>query len=176
MEISFNLQELREEFECKICSKLPRFGKPVFQCMNESHVICPKCNSAIVAIKCAEKFLFKMIHDCINAQNGCKISLPGEDLVVHEEGCEFRPVQCPVLDCKTKVLFKYVLNHIQSNHNAVQVQHSWFEYDCKITYDSFKDTNTNFWNHGFRILSYFFRIQTDGQTDRQRKTPMNSYT
>ena len=54
---------------------------------------------------------------CPHYKTGCRqVFSKSENLEDHRKGCVFRPVYCPLINCKEKVLFLNITEHLTSQH------------------------------------------------------------
>jgi len=83
---------------------------------------------------------------CKFSQHGCRVELIKTRLGNHEKYCKFVPVQCPILDCDTKVHISKVIHHL-STTKAHRVNHIQ-DYELSFKYEMNWDTNRtqNPWN------------------------------
>ena len=123
-----SLENVIETLQCYNCKSIPGLGegeKDRFSCFNESHQLCKDCKNKC---KCGSEvgknpnpILRKMLEDspmyCPHYKTGCRqVFLKTENLEDHRMGCIFRPVYCPLIICKEKVLFVNILEHLNERH------------------------------------------------------------
>merc|ERR1712059_35149 len=109
--------KLRDKVECPVCLDVPKKA-PIPVCPN-GHVVCLRCvreecptcrarmeqGRSTLAVTVIEN----IEHQCEN--EGCGESYPLADLAGHEGQCCHRLVQCPGLDCNTRVSLTSLPSH-----------------------------------------------------------------
>lgn len=114
-----------------ICLNIPNIyckDSPA-ECKNCSQVLCARCVAMIVKSdskcpNCREFLQVRKINrnlkriasnlkmHCHSALNGCPVILPLEELILHENKCQYESVNCPN-NCGRKVLKKSMIQHVQ---------------------------------------------------------------
>eukprot|EP00092_Neocalanus_flemingeri_P032245 GFUD01035050.1.p1 GENE.GFUD01035050.1~~GFUD01035050.1.p1 ORF type:complete len:288 (+),score=48.45 GFUD01035050.1:103-966(+) len=116
--------KLREHIECPVCLETPR-SCPVPVCPNGHFVchvckrdICPTCRVVMGRGKStlAVTVLENIEHDCPNV--GCDGLLPLDQYEEHLLSCLHRLVDCPVNECKKKVSFSELIDHLKHSCEA----------------------------------------------------------
>ena len=123
---------LTEQLKCYICESGPKAGKPRwYKCNSSSHQICQDCkevknlavcrcqslifNSSVCKLIEALLKVKKMRFTCENHSRGCQESSDQEGMVFHQAECIYRLVNCPSLNCESKVPFHQVLVHMKDD-------------------------------------------------------------
>ncbi|ESN92606.1 hypothetical protein HELRODRAFT_69385, partial [Helobdella robusta] len=122
--------DLASLFECPVCFDyaLP----PIMQCQS-GHIVCshcrpklqfcPTCRGALGNIRnlAMEKVASQVLFPCRYMSNGCEASLPHTDKANHEDGCEFRPYNCPCpgASCKWQGSLEQVMPHLLQQHKSI---------------------------------------------------------
>ena len=125
-----NSNDLASLFECPVCFDyaLP----PIMQCQS-GHIVCtncrpklqfcPTCRGALGNIRnlAMEKVASQVLFPCRYYTNGCEITLPHTDKTSHEDGCEFRPYNCPCpgASCKWQGSLEHVMAHLLQQHKSI---------------------------------------------------------
>ena len=122
------LENTIESLQCFKCKAVPGFTQEQqnrYTCLDESHQLCEKCKSECecgsVVGKRPNPTTMKLLEGlpvyCPHYQNECReIFLQAESVEDHQQGCIFRQVYCPDVDCKEKILFKDVIKHLKQFH------------------------------------------------------------
>ena len=152
-----SLESIIDSLQCFKCKDVPGFKKEQqnrYSCVDESHQLCEKCklkcDCGSVVGKRPNPALKKILKDlpvyCPHYKTGChETFLLAESLDDHQQGCIFRPVFCPHINCKkTLVLFKDVIEHLKQVHE----NKFWFvaienKYSRKL--DTSKSEDGAFW-------------------------------
>jgi hypothetical protein len=140
---------------------IPRH-KPIFQCP-KGHLICSKC-SADVEAECsvckellpptkirniiAEKTIEKLELSvpCTHAENGCPFVASKTTLEGHEGMCDWRTVVCPDGDCKEKILFNQLIQHLLEDREESYGCFDVFKMRWTMDEDFVPDSsNSTFW-------------------------------
>ena len=118
-----DIEEFRDFLECPVCIRIPE-SSPIYQCPN-GHVVCNVCHAKLKQCPVcranlgktrslvAEKIMSKLPKSCENSEHGCKVLLIKDQLTKHEQKCQYRIVQCPHLDCTTKIYYKNMMKHLK---------------------------------------------------------------
>jgi hypothetical protein len=117
------IDSLKEILECPVCNEVSRNG-PIHQCKN-GHIVCNRCNPKLQNDLCPtcrdpivgramniEKLLDLIPNPCKYSESGCKTELVPSLLRNHENNCETKLLHCPRLFCTTKILPKYLDQHL----------------------------------------------------------------
>ena len=124
------LENIIETVQCFKCQAVPGLTKEQqnrYSCVDKSHQLCEKCKTSCecgsIVGKCPNPALKLILKDlpvyCQHYNDGCRqvfLQTQAESLDDHQKGCIFRQVNCPVVDCKEKVLFKNVIEHLKKVH------------------------------------------------------------
>ena len=128
---------LTEQLKCHICESGPKAGKPRwYKCSNSAHQICQDCKEVkdVKVCRC-QSLIFntsvckviesllkvkKMRFTCENHGRGCQESSDQESMIFHQTECIYRIVNCPSLQCESKVPFHEVLDHMNGNDNCIR--------------------------------------------------------
>lgn len=127
-------EQLAKAVECPVCLEIPRQG-PINQCTN-GHLICNACYPKLTTCPVCKCVLAASATRCLLADlvlefvpNTCKFHTHGCDKVLiskarkeHEVICPFREVQCPNLNCHTKVTLPKLLEHTQTEHKFAVIE------------------------------------------------------
>ena len=121
---------LGKELKCYICKSGPKAGKSLqwYRCLSMHQIcwVCRKvktekikkcsCGKAISDEYCkmTEAILKSksMRFMCKNEERGCQQILNEESTILHESECIYRMVKCPNPNCKSKVPFHELLEHM----------------------------------------------------------------
>lgn len=122
--------DLASLFECPVCFDyaLP----PIMQCQS-GHIVCshcrpklqfcPTCRGALGNIRnlAMEKVASQVLFPCRYFSNGCEVTLPHTEKTGHEDGCEFRPYNCPCpgASCKWQGSLEQVMPHLLQQHKSI---------------------------------------------------------
>jgi len=124
------LENTIESLQCYKCKAVPGLTTEKqnrYSCVDESHQLCEKCKSAC---KCGSavgkrpnpttKHILKDLPAfCPHYRYGCReVFVQADDLDYHQKGCVFRQVHCPKIECKEKVLFKDVIDHLKQHNDT----------------------------------------------------------
>ena len=115
-----------QDLQCHKCQDVPAPNddkKNRYSCINESHVLCENhkaecpCGSLVGKKPVFPKIFEDLPWMCQNYKHGCReIKSDVEELEYHQRKCIFRQVHCPHFFCKPKVLFKDVIDHVNTFH------------------------------------------------------------
>lgn len=100
--------------ECKKCSQV--ICAKCVEMILKSDAKCPNCRDYLQVRKMnryLRQILSTMKMRCHLHANGCSVALPLEELIKHEDQCEFECVQCPK-NCGKRVIRKYSEDHIEN--------------------------------------------------------------
>ena len=117
---------LKERLKCKICENGVKAGKlRWFRCLKQ-HQICETCKVNAEKCPCGKDILEDhceiieellksktMQFSCANESRGCPEVQCEESMLLHENECVYRLVQCPNMYCKSKVPFNELLEHMK---------------------------------------------------------------
>ena len=80
---------------------------------------------------------------CKFSQHGCRVELIKTKLENHEKNCKFVPVQCPILDCRTKIHISKVIHHLSTTklHRVNHVKDWEKSFHYEIDWDTNRDQN-----------------------------------
>ena len=121
--------KLYKLLECPIC--LDTMGPPIFQC-REGHLICSPCREKIdkcptcripldnIRNRALENMVAKMVMPCPNRIFGCTMTPRFEDMVRHQEVCQYRMYHCP----RSRLVYvqgplSQVADHLKEKHNRL---------------------------------------------------------
>ena len=122
--------QIEEIIACPICYQLPR-RLPVSSC-SFGHIVCQDCQPAITFCPlCRNTMMFATNslvgniciiadHKCKYTSLGCDVKLKLNEILIHEEQCLQRTLECPFRKILTGVLIipsmKYYLNLTFEHH------------------------------------------------------------
>jgi E3 ubiquitin-protein ligase SIAH1 len=125
--------EFHEFLVCQNCTVIPKEG-PIYTCDSGKHATCNECFQISKVCKCKlqiknrsdvlEKVRTTLPLACKFRKNGCNAVLSLESLLYHEVDCQWRPIFCPILDCKsndTKIIFNLLDTHLTEHHTDLLV-------------------------------------------------------
>jgi len=148
-------QVIETQLKCYACGSGPRAGKLHYwyKCLS-SHQMCESC--ARVVCRCGggitiehckmTEALLKlktMQFKCSNQTHGCQETSGEEAMVFHEEECIYRMVKCPAIDCKLKVPFHELPQHMKDKENHIFRQYSILKGDKHLHQNEVKSFYTN---------------------------------
>jgi hypothetical protein len=124
------MDSMKEILECPVCTVVPSNG-PMHQCKN-GHIVCNRCKPQLLNGLCPtcrdpivgramniEKLLLELApRPCKFSQSGCTIKLVPSLLRNHETDCEKKLLQCPNVHCSTKILPKYLDEHLKKSESC----------------------------------------------------------
>ena len=171
-------RKIQEHAECGICLKLPKSGIQLKQCPN-GHLICegcfdncgqfcPTCRSplrpAVVYGQASYKIralAIEQLMDAVDLERECKhlscnVIAQKETLTLHENTCEHRLVPCPEFECKQKVPFSGVINHIKESHPRTKFTEKELPYFCNYFLHQSKYNSQDF-DHSWRLSVIEYR-------------------
>jgi E3 ubiquitin-protein ligase SIAH1 len=113
--------QLEERVKCPVCLDVPTTG-PIYSCPN-GHSICSTCykgqnskcpmcrtkmnkNTSLLAVTVIEN----IEHAC--KFEGCEVRTPLAGVEEHRRSCNFKVVACPAIECKAKVAYNQVMDHL----------------------------------------------------------------
>jgi hypothetical protein len=113
-----------------VCKVIPING-PMHQCKN-GHIVCNLCKPQLLNNLCPtcrdpivgramniEKLLLELApRPCKFSQSGCTIELVPSLLRKHENDCETKLLHCPNILCSTKILPKYLDEHLKKSESC----------------------------------------------------------
>ena len=126
------LLRLIPDLQCHNCKNVPGpTQKNRYSCTKAAHTLCEehktKCLCGSKVGKTPSPVIANLLQNlpwmCQNYKTGCRESkMNGEDLEHHQGKCIYRQVFCPNLSkfgCEGKVLFKDVIDHIETTHKVI---------------------------------------------------------
>jgi hypothetical protein len=129
--IEIDKSKLNSLVECPVCTELPRNG-PIHHCRN-GHIVCdrckpelldcPTCHQPIYGRSLKTEQLLELVPcPCKFFESGCKTELVPSLLSDHEIECEKKLkeklIQCPNIDCLTKILPNYLAKHLNRSNEC----------------------------------------------------------
>ena len=100
--------------ECKKCAQV--ICAKCIEMTLKSDAKCPSCQD-ILQVRKMNRYLRQILANmkmrCHLHANGCSVALPLEELIKHENQCDFECVQCPK-QCGKRVIRKYSDDHIEN--------------------------------------------------------------
>ena len=136
-------QVIENEVKCYSCGNGPRSGQSCrwYKCLS-FHSMCEycmeqqlnvgnvgkcKCGEALSKNYCkmTEELVRSMRFQCANESRGCQEIMVEEAMISHEKECICRLITCPRIDCKLKVPFYELLDHMRNNEPK---KHLWKSY------------------------------------------------
>jgi len=161
---------IENELKCHSCGNGPRAGKSRrwYKCPS-LHSICEyckcntgglcKCGKVLSTTHCkmtAELLKLKsMRFKCQNQSRGCQETMVEEAMISHEAECIYRLVKCARIDCKLKVPFHQLLDHMRNNEPEKHLYKSY-----SIMNGEKKEHETKF-TKGFKEFRNFFPVYFD---------------
>ena len=133
------IKVIENELKCHSCGVGPRAGKSHqwYKCLS-SHSTCMVCAIGAFKCKCGEALskqyckmteellkLKSMRFKCHNQSRGCQETMVEEAMISHETECIYRLIKCPRIDCKLKVPFHELLDHMKKNEPAKHLYKSY---------------------------------------------------
>ena len=119
--------QLKERVKCPVCLELPTRG-PIYTCIN-GHCVCsgcyqgngspcPMCREEMVGSTSllAVTVIKNLEHHC--KHQGCDVKVILQDLEEHMKTCRFRLVGCPAIQCRKKVAYNLLDEHVASECRA----------------------------------------------------------
>jgi len=117
-------RELEDRVKCPVCLDMPSSG-PIFTCPR-GHCICKSCYQGVnsscpvcrtkMPTKATSLLALTVIeqidHRCKNQAWGCPAMLALSQLERHRVNCNYRLVACPAYNCKKKISYSGVREHI----------------------------------------------------------------
>ena len=136
-DLSKTLTEMQSNLVCQVCEDRARPEKKLWYRCLKLHQICQDCRGKREKCTCGQqmsteycKMTEKLLSNrslkfnCVNAKNGCNVTLAEDGLKDHESECFFRLVPCPYPfsdSCKVKkVMFRDVIQHYEKDHNKIE--------------------------------------------------------
>jgi hypothetical protein len=131
--------ELYDFLVCQKCEEVKKEGS-IYTCDSGDHATCNDCFQISQVCKCMasikhrnkawEKMRTTLPLSCKFRKNGCTSVLSLGSLAYHEVDCQCRPIFCPDLVCKNKIMFYWLDNHLTERHAALanEVCESFLEY------------------------------------------------
>lgn len=107
----------KSDASCLLCSSCKGYLSVEPVTMSNDDFFCGRCPPGSYRATKYEKLAKFMIFPCINEEYGCTLHLPWNSAIFHEEKCTFKPLQCPISDCKSKMAKEYVRRHIKRTHS-----------------------------------------------------------
>ena len=128
------LDSIIETVQCFKCQAVPGLTNEQqnrYSCFNKSHQLCEKCKATCkcgsAVGQCPNPTTKKILKDlpayCLHYNNGCRtIFVVADSLDDHQQGCVFRKVFCPNLQCNEKIVFKNVIEHLKQVHKKIELK------------------------------------------------------
>ena len=124
---------------CHICAMVPRGA--IFQKIGSSsavsQVVCQPCLFQVP--KKGKEYKRNQILEanlsafdltcCMYRKDGCDEIQSLDDIIKHEENCNYKIVLCPYHYCEDAVRHKFLGDHILNNHNLSMSREQWSEKD-----------------------------------------------
>jgi hypothetical protein len=141
--------KLEERVKCPVCLEIPT-TRPIYSCP-AGHSICSNCyrgeysdcpmcrtkmrrNISLLAVTVIEN----IEHTCIF--EGCEVKTPLAGVDDHRRSCSFKVVACPAIQCKAKVPYNKVMDHVV---NSCKHSFSIRDVTTKATTQIFHDETKN---------------------------------
>jgi hypothetical protein len=174
-ELAALTSKLKERVKCPVCLEVPS-TRPIYSCpaghsvcsncYRGEHSDCPMCrtkmrkNISLLAVTVIEN----IEHTCIF--EGCEVKTPLAGVEEHRRSCGFRVVACPAIQCKAKVGYNKVMDHVVNS-----CKHSYPSLDLPnkgLTLIFHSETNlickrAMFMSPCSVDGKLFFLVQTDGK-------------
>ena len=128
-------QVIATKLKCYLCGFGPRAGKlhRWYRChSSQCHQICENCAPSLMAKRCrcgkvissghckltqALLNLETMRFNCFNQSRGCQETSGEEAMILHEQECTYRLVECLAVTCEAKVPFHELAQHMKDNED-----------------------------------------------------------
>ncbi|KAL4455349.1 hypothetical protein ABPG74_012501 [Tetrahymena malaccensis] len=94
---------------------------------------CPLCKNfrEMRCVPMLKNMLDKLMFFCTNKKNGCEEIIRYEQVIKHEESCEYKIEICPILGCGQQMIKKILDKHIQEECEYVLSKCRWCELQIK---------------------------------------------